>query len=127
MNNVRQDNDVIKEIVEKHFENMVDDVLAHTETYYEALGATASIKGSKIPNMIQLADCLGKAIRKRAMQQKTPNYDNQVLEERTMNELERTALNEILRTVTYIAEKLDELDAKISQSEEVKAKASSAS
>lgn len=26
-----------------------------------------------------------------------------------MNELERTALNEILRTVTYIAEKLDEL------------------
>ncbi|CYI98079.1 Uncharacterised protein [Streptococcus pneumoniae] len=24
-----------------------------------------------------------------------------------MNELERTALNEILRTVTYIAEKLD--------------------
>ena len=31
-----------------------------------------------------------------------------------MNELERTALNEILRTVTYIAEKLDELDPKIS-------------
>lgn len=25
-----------------------------------------------------------------------------------MNELERTALNEVLRTVTYIAEKLDE-------------------
>ena len=44
-----------------------------------------------------------------------------------MNELERTALNEILRTVTYIAEKLDELDAKISQLEEVKDKASSAS
>ena len=46
---------------------------------------------------------------------------------REMNELERTALNEILRTVAYIAEKVDELDAKISQSEEVKAKASSAS
>lgn len=30
-----------------------------------------------------------------------------------MNELERIALNEILRTVTYIAEKLDELDSKI--------------
>lgn len=45
-----------------------------------------------------------------------------------MNELERTALNEILRTVTYIAEKLDELDSKISQSEEdVKINASSAS
>ena len=27
-----------------------------------------------------------------------------------MNELERTALNEIMRTVTYIAEKLDELE-----------------
>ena len=27
-----------------------------------------------------------------------------------MNELERTALNEILRTVTYIAEKLDEVE-----------------
>lgn len=31
-----------------------------------------------------------------------------------MNELERTALNEILRTVTYIVEKLDEVDSKIS-------------
>lgn len=31
-----------------------------------------------------------------------------------MNELERTALNEVLRTVTYIAEKLDEVDSKIS-------------
>lgn len=36
-----------------------------------------------------------------------------------MNELERIALNEILRTVTYIAEKLDEIDSKISQSEEM--------
>lgn len=44
-----------------------------------------------------------------------------------MNELERTTLNEILRTVTYIAEKLDELDIKISQLEEVKDNASSAS
>lgn len=33
---------------------------------------------------------------------------------REMNELERTALNEILRTVTYIAEKLGEVDSKIS-------------
>lgn len=31
-----------------------------------------------------------------------------------MNELERTALNEIMRTVTYIAEKVDEIDSKIS-------------
>ena len=81
MNNTRQDNDLIKEIIEKHFENMVDDVLEHTETYYEALGAVSCIKGSKIPNMIQLADCLGKAIRKRAMQQKTPNHKNQALED----------------------------------------------
>ena len=36
------------------------------------------------------------------------------LERNIMNELERTALNEILRTVTYIAEKLDELDSTIS-------------
>lgn len=70
MNNVRQDNDLIKEIIEKHFENTVDDVLEHTETYYEALGAITSIKGWNIPHMIHLADCLGKAIRKRAMQQK---------------------------------------------------------
>ena len=34
-----------------------------------------------------------------------------------MNELERTALNEILRTVTYITEKLDEIDSKISSSD----------
>lgn len=45
-----------------------------------------------------------------------------------MNELEKTALNEILRTVTYIAERLDELDSKFSQLEEdVKSNASSAS
>lgn len=53
---------------------------------------------------------------------------NKVIEqEGEMNELERTALNEILRTVTYIAEKLDELDIKVSQLEAVKDKASSAS
>jgi len=72
----KQNNDVIKEIIEKHFENMVDDVLAHTETYYEALGAISSIKGSKIPNMLHLADCLRQNIRKRAMQQKTPNHQD---------------------------------------------------
>ena len=48
-------------------------------------------------------------------------------QEGKMNELERTALNEILRTVTYIAEKLDELNIKVSQLEEVKDNASSAS
>lgn len=72
----KQNNDLIKEIIEKHFENMVDDVLKHTETYYEALGAIGSIKGCNIPDMIHLADCLRKAIRKRAMQQKTPNHKN---------------------------------------------------
>lgn len=74
MEEKKQNNDLIKEIIEKHFENMVDDVLAHTETYYEALGAIASIKGWNIPDMLHLADCLRKVIRKRAMQQKTPNY-----------------------------------------------------
>jgi hypothetical protein len=76
MDNPRQDSGLIKEIVEKHFENMVDDVLEHTETYYEALGAIGSIKGCNIADMGQLADCLRKAIRKRAMQQKTPNHNN---------------------------------------------------
>ena len=76
MNDTRQDNDVIKKIIEEHFENMVDDIFEHTDTYYEALEAISSIKGSKIPNMLHLADCLRKAIRKRAMQQKTPNHQN---------------------------------------------------
>ena len=62
MNEKKQNNDLIKEIIEKHFENMVDDVLAHTETYYEALGAISSIKGCNIPDMIRLADCLRKAL-----------------------------------------------------------------
>lgn len=75
MDNPRQDSVLIKEIVEKHFENMVDDVLAHTETYYEALGAVGCINGSNIADIGQLADCLRKAIRKRAMQQKTPNHN----------------------------------------------------
>lgn len=34
-----------------------------------------------------------------------------------MNEIERTALNEILRTVTYIAEKVDEIETKISSND----------
>ena len=45
-----------------------------------------------------------------------------------MNELERTALNEILRTVTYIAEKVEEIDKKLStQNQDVNDSASSAS
>lgn len=36
---------------------------------------------------------------------------------REMNELERTALNEILRTVTYIAGKVEEIDSKISSND----------
>ena len=36
--------------------------------------------------------------------------DYGIEQEEGMNELERTALNEILRTVTYIAEKLNELE-----------------
>lgn len=34
-----------------------------------------------------------------------------------MDELERTALNEILRTVTYIAGKVEEIDSKISSND----------
>jgi hypothetical protein len=75
MNNTRQDNDVIKKIIEEHFENMVDDILEHTETYYEALGAVSCIKVSNVPNLRYLTDCLGKAIRNRAMRQKTSNHN----------------------------------------------------
>lgn len=34
-----------------------------------------------------------------------------------MNELERTALNEIMRTVTYIAEKVDKLETILDDSQ----------
>lgn len=44
-----------------------------------------------------------------------------------MEILEKTALNEILRTVTYIAKKVDALDKKVDHLEETKDKASSAS
>lgn len=37
-----------------------------------------------------------------------------------MNELERTALNEILRTVTYIAEKVDEIEKILEPQAEIK-------
>lgn len=37
-----------------------------------------------------------------------------------MNELERTALNEILRTVTYIAEKVDEIEKILEPQSEIK-------
>lgn len=74
MNNTRRDNDLIKEIIEKHFEDMVNDILEHTETYSKALGAISYIKGSNIPNILYLSECLGETIRQRAMQKKTPNH-----------------------------------------------------
>ena len=37
-----------------------------------------------------------------------------------MNELEKTALNEILRTVTYIAEKVDEIEKLLEPHAEIK-------
>lgn len=76
MNEKKQNNDLIKEIIEKHFENMVDNVLKHTETYHEAIIAINCVQGSNIPNMSLLTDCLKKSIRKRAMRQKTPNHKN---------------------------------------------------
>ena len=74
MNNTRRDDDLIRIIIEKHFDNMVDEVLEHTETYSKALGAISYIKGSNIPSIHYLSDCLKQSIRQRAMQQKTPNH-----------------------------------------------------
>ena len=63
---------------------------------------TGKVKYLSWPNMCKIADALEVSL------------DEFRQKEGNMNELERTALNEILRTVTYIAEKLDELDSKIS-------------
>ena len=51
-------------------------IKASTTEAVKAWEDAYSEEGSNIPNMFNLTDCLRKAIRKRAMQQKTPNHKN---------------------------------------------------
>lgn len=83
-----------------------DKIIESSETYGEAL---------------QLCKRVKREIELRAYEQKIKTQKGA-----DMNELEKTALNEILRTVTYIAEKVDKIDSKL-QLEETKDIASSAS
>ncbi|MBT0927827.1 hypothetical protein [Streptococcus lutetiensis] len=73
---------------------VADEIIESSETYGEAL---------------QLCKRVEREIELRAYEQKIKTQKGA-----DMNELEKTALNEILRTVTYIAEKVDEIDSKIS-------------
>lgn len=85
---------------------VADKIIESSETYGEAL---------------QLCKRVKREIELRAYEQKIKTQKGA-----DMNELEKTALNEILRTVTYIAEKVDKIDSKL-QLEETKDIASSAS
>ncbi|MFQ7776649.1 hypothetical protein [Streptococcus lutetiensis] len=73
---------------------VADKIIESSKTYGEAL---------------QLCKRVEREIELRAYEQKIKTQKGA-----DMNELEKTALNEILRTVTYIAEKVDEIDSKIS-------------
>ena len=85
---------------------VADKIIESSETYGEVL---------------KLCKRVGHEIELRAYEQKIKTQKGA-----DMNELEKTALNEILRTVTYIAEKVDKIDSKL-QLEETKDIASSAS
>ncbi len=65
---------MMKEIIEKHFENMVDEILLSSETYEEAISNLKRISVLGIYQPGYLIKSLEIAIKRRACQQKTPNH-----------------------------------------------------
>ena len=74
-----------------------------------------SEEGSNIPNMFNLTDCLRKAIRKRAMQQKTPNHKNQVLEqeEKLMEKIIAYSVEELFKKVAEQEKRISEIEMRL--------------
>lgn len=64
----------MKELIEKHFEQMVEGILGHYATYQEALDALRSVTSCSVPNFGAVANSLKEAIKKEAVKQKTPNH-----------------------------------------------------
>lgn len=64
----------MKKIIEKHFENMVDEILLSSETYEEAISSLKKISVLGIHQPGGLIKSLEIAIKRRACQQKTPNH-----------------------------------------------------
>ncbi|HEM3878417.1 TPA: hypothetical protein U1V21_001019 [Streptococcus suis] len=64
----------MKEIIEKHFENMVDEILLSSETYEEAISSLKKILVLDIDQPGGLIKCLEIAIKRRAYLQKTPSH-----------------------------------------------------
>ncbi|MGQ7340883.1 hypothetical protein ACTGYU_11225 [Streptococcus suis] len=60
----------MKEIIEKHFENMVDEILLSSETYEEAISSLKKISVLGIHQPGGLIKSLEFAIKRRACQQK---------------------------------------------------------
>ncbi|HFU4025626.1 TPA: hypothetical protein ACGO0F_001334 [Streptococcus suis] len=64
----------MEEIIEKHFENMVDEILITSETYEDAISSLKKISVLGIHQPGGLIKSLEIAIKRRACQQKTPNH-----------------------------------------------------
>ncbi|HFU4463868.1 TPA: hypothetical protein ACGO9X_001153 [Streptococcus suis] len=64
----------MEEIIEKHFENMVDEILLASETYEQAISSLKKISALGIHQPGSLIKSLEFAIKCRACKQKTPNH-----------------------------------------------------
>ncbi|WP_449449530.1 hypothetical protein [Streptococcus suis] len=64
----------MEEIIKKHFDNMVDEILVASETYEEAISSLKKISVRGIHQPGSLIKSLEIAIKRRACQQKTPNH-----------------------------------------------------
>ncbi|HEM5058252.1 TPA: hypothetical protein U1202_001308 [Streptococcus suis] len=69
---------MMKEIIEKHFENMLDEILLTSETYEQAISSLKKISVLGIHQPGGLIKSLEIAIKRRACQQKTPNHKDLV-------------------------------------------------
>lgn len=61
----------VKEIIERRFDEMVNEILTVSHTYNEALHGVQTITSSSIPEVGGLTKTLQAAIRRRAFKQKT--------------------------------------------------------
>ncbi|HFU4500665.1 TPA: hypothetical protein ACGPA6_000469 [Streptococcus suis] len=64
----------MEKIIEKHFENMVDEILLTSETYEQAISSLKKISVRGIHQPGSLIKSLEIAIKRRACQQKTPSH-----------------------------------------------------
>lgn len=66
----------MEEIIQKHFDNLVDEILLVSETYEEAVSSLKKLSAIGIPQPSGLIKSLEITIKRKACQQKTPNHQD---------------------------------------------------